>query len=144
MRQQDEAKVVTVDEGDGPVKLVKDIGGRLLTREQMALVRDRQQADLDQATELHGKLTAGDPAATADVVGQVKDRITLQLAMMDRQKVELQATLAKLEAGDAGTVKTMVGQMVQRLARRVELATQARDRSAALLAELAPAGPARE
>ena len=136
MRQQDEAKVVTVDEGDGPVKLVKDTGGRLLSREQMTLVRDRQQADLDQATELHGKLTAGDAAATTDVIGQVKDRITLQLTMMDRQKTELQATLAKLEAGDAPTVKTMVGQMVQRLARRVELATQARDRSAALLAEL--------
>ncbi|HOQ61986.1 MAG TPA: hypothetical protein PKZ08_15275 [Vicinamibacterales bacterium] len=136
MRQQDEAKVVTVDEGDGPVKLVKDTGGRLLSREQMTLVRDRQQADLDQATELHGKLTAGDAAATTDVIGQVKDRITLQLTMMDRQKTELQATLAKLEAGDAGTVKTMVGQMVQRLARRVELATQARDRSASLLAEL--------
>ena len=136
MRQQDEAKVVTVDEGDGPVKLVKDTGGRLLSREQMTLVRDRQQADLDQATELHGKLTAGDAAATTDVIGQVKDRITLQLTMMDRQKTELQATLAKLEAGDAGTVKTMVGQMVQRLARRVELATQARDRSAALLVEL--------
>ncbi|MFB3894442.1 MAG: hypothetical protein ACE15C_20770 [Phycisphaerae bacterium] len=141
MRDEQEAKVVTVDEGDGPVKLVKDIGGRLLTREQMTLVRDRQQADLDQATDLHGKLTAGDPAATADVVGQVKDRIALQLAMMDRQKAELQATLAKLEAGDAGTVKTMVGQMIQRLARRAELATQARDRSTALLAELdAPGG----
>ena len=136
MRQQDEAKVVTVDEGDGPVKLVKDTGGRLLSREQMTLVRDRQQADLDQATELHGKLTAGDAAATTDVIGQVKDRSTRQLTMMDRQKTELQATLAKLEAGDAPTVKTMVGQMVQRLARRVELATQARDRSAALLAEL--------
>jgi len=139
MRQQDEAKVVTVDEGDGPVKLVKDTGGRLLSREQMTLVRDRQQADLDQATELHGKLTAGDAAATTDVIGQVKDRITLQLTMMDRQKTELQATLAKLEAGDAPTVKTMVGQMVQRLARRVELATQARDRSAALLVELGAA-----
>jgi hypothetical protein len=136
MRQQDEAKVVTVDEGGGPVRLVKDTGGRLLTKDQVALVRDRQQADLDQATDLHGKLTAGDPAATADVVGQVKERITLQLAMIDHQKVELQATLAKLEAGDAPTVKTMVGQMVQRLARRAELATQARDRSAALLVEL--------
>jgi hypothetical protein len=141
VREQEEVKVVTVDEGSGPVKFVKDTGGRLLTKEQVAMVRDRQQADLDQATDLHGKLTAGDPAATADVVGQIKDRINLQLAMMDRQKVELQATLAKLEAGDAPTVRTMVGQMVQRLARRAELATQGRDRSTALLAELdAPGG----
>jgi hypothetical protein len=136
VREQQEAKVVTVDEGDGPVKLVKDIGGRLLTREQVVMVRDRQQADLDQATQLRGKLAAGEPAATAEVVGQIKDRINLQLAMMERQKAELQGTLAKLEAGDAATVKTMVGQMVQRLDRRAELATQARDRSTALLAEL--------
>jgi hypothetical protein len=141
VREEQEAKVVTVDEGSGPVKFVRDTGGRLLTKEQVAMVRDRQQADLDQATELHGKLTAGEPAAIADVVGQIRDRINLQLAMMERQKVELQATLAKLEANDAATVKTMVGQMVQRLARRAELATQARDRSTALLAELdAPAG----
>lgn len=141
MKEQDEAKVVTVDEGSGPVKLVKDAGGRLLTKEQVAIIRQRQQADLDQATQLRGKLAAGDSAATAEVVGQIKDRINLQLAMMDRQKVELQGTLAKLEAGDAATVKTMVGQMVQRLDRRAELATQARDRSVALLAELdAPGG----
>ena len=132
----DDAKVVTVDEGGGPVKAVKDPGGRILSRDQMATLRDKQQADLEQVTQLRDKLTASDAAATADMVGQFKDRLTLQLAMLERQKTEMQATLAKLEANDAKTVATVVGQMVQRLNRQAEGMATARDRSVALLAEL--------
>ena len=134
--QQNDAKVVTVDEGDGPVKAVKDAGGRILSREQMTLVRDKQQADLEQVTQLRDKLTAGDTTATADMVSQFKDRLTLQLAMLDRQKAQTQETLAKLEAGDAKTVSTVIGQMVQRLSRQTEGMTKARDQSVALMTQL--------
>ena len=142
MAEQNDAKVVTVDEGSGPVKAVKDPSGRLLSREQMAMVREKQQADLEQVTQLRDKLTANDAAATADMVGQFKDRLSLQLAMLDRQKAQMQDTLAKLEAADAKTVSTVVGQMVQRLSRQAEGMATARDRSVTLLAELdAAAGP---
>jgi hypothetical protein len=134
--EQSDAKVVTVDEGSGPVKVVKDPGGRILSREQMALVRDKQQADLDQVAQLRDKLAANDAAATADMLGQFKDRLSLQLAMLDRQKGQMQDTLAKLEANDTKTVSTVLGQMVQRLSRQAEGMAKARDRSAALLAEL--------
>mgnify|MGYP001448925641 FL=1 len=56
--------------------------------------------------------------------------------MMDRQKSQMQDTLAKLDAGDAKTVATVVAQMVQQLSRRVEGIQQARNQSDALLAEL--------
>ena len=136
-------KTVTVDEGSGPVKAVKDSAGRILTREQVAAIRDKQQADLDQITQLHGKLAAGDVAATTDVVAKFKDRLTLQLAMLDRQKAQTQDMLAKLNAGDAPTVSKVVGQMTQQLGRRVEMQTAARDKSAALLTQLdAAATPA--
>lgn len=142
MAEQNDAKVVTVDEGMGPVKVVKDPGGRILSREQVAIIRDKQQADLEQVTQLHAKLTAGDAAATADVVAQFKDRLTLQLTMLDRQKAQTQEMLAKLNAGDAPTVSKVVGQMTQQLSRRVEGQTAARDRSAALIVQLDAAGVA--
>lgn len=133
---QNDAKVVTVDEGDGPVKAVKDAGGRILSRDQVAAIRDKQQTDLEQVTQLRDKLSAGDTATTTDMVAQFKDRLNLQLAMLDRQKTQTQETLAKLEAGDAKTVSTVIGQMVQRLSRQVEGMGAARDRSAALLTQL--------
>lgn len=136
MSENNGLRTVTVDEGSGPVKAVKDGAGRILTRQQVAMIRDKQQADLDRVTELHGKLAAGDAAATAQVVTQFKDNLTLRLAMLDRQKEQLQDTLAKLSAGDTAATAGVVDQMVQRLCRRTEGMTTARDRSAAVLAEL--------
>jgi hypothetical protein len=140
VRENNGLRTVTVDEGNGPVKAVKDGAGRILTREQVGMIRDKQQADLDRVTDLHGKLVAGDAAATADVVTQFKDNLTLRLAMLDRQKAQLQDTLAKLNAGDATATASVVDQMVQRLSRRAEGMSTARDRSAAVLAELDAAG----
>jgi len=136
MQDKNETKIVTVDDGSGPVKAAKDSYGRLLTRDQVQTIRDRQQADLDQVTQAHDKLAAHDETATANVVRQFKDRMAVQLTVLDRQKAQLQETLTKLEAGDGKTVETVVGQMVQQLATRVATLTQARDASDALLAQL--------
>ena len=136
MQDKNETKIVTVDDGGGPVKAAKDSYGRLLTREQVQTIRDRQQADLDQVTQARDKLADHDDAATVGVVRQFKDRLAVQMTMIDRQKAQMQETLAKLEAGDSKTVETVVGQMVQQLATRVATLTQARDGSDALLAQL--------
>jgi len=141
MEQRNAPKIVTVDEGQGPVQAVKDSSGRILTREQVATIRDRQQADLEKISALKDKLAAGDAAATAEAVGQVKDRLSQRLAMMDRQKAELQGTLARLNAGDGQAIADVVGRTARQLGQRAETIARSRDRSAALLAELdAPAG----
>lgn len=136
MNGKNESKIVTVDDGNGPVKAVKDAAGRLLTKEHITALRDKQQAELDQVTQVRDKLAANDSATKTEVVGQFKDRLAVQMTMIDRQKAQMQDTLAKLDAGDAKTVATVVTQMVQQLSGRVEGIKQARDRSDALLAEL--------
>ncbi len=136
MNGKNEAKIVTVDDGNGPVKAVKDAAGRLLSKEHVKALRDKQQAELDQATQTRDKLAANDAATRTDVVGQFKDRLAVQMTMLDRQKSQMQDTLAKLDAGDAKTVAAVVAQMVQQLSRRVEGIQQARDASDALLKQL--------
>jgi len=129
-------KVVTIDEGNGPVKVVKDPGGRVITKEQLGKIRDKQQADLQKVTDLRDKLWAGDAAAVAEVTGQIKDRAAKRLVLLARQQKELEQQRSKLEAGDAQTTDEVVHRMVGRLARRIERITASRDRSDALLAEL--------
>lgn len=136
MSNPNETKIVTVDDGNGPVKAVKDAAGRLLSKEQVKAMRDKQQAELDQVTQVRDKLSANDAATKTEVVGQFKDRLAVQMTMLDRQKSQMQDTLAKLDTGDAKTVATVVTQLVQQLSGRVEGIRQARDRSDALLAEL--------
>ena len=136
MKDKSETKIVTVDDGNGPVKAVKDASGRLLSKEQVKALRDKHQADLDQVTEARDKLAANDEAAKANVVSQFKDRLAVQMTMLDRQKVQMQETLTKLDAGDGKTVDTVVNQMAQQLSHRVENLKQARDNAEALLAEL--------
>jgi hypothetical protein len=136
MKDKGETKIVTVDDGSGPVKAAKDASGRLLSKEQVKALRDKHQADLDQATQVRDKLAANDEAAKADVVGQFKDRLAVQMIMLDRQKAQMQETLTKLDAGDGKTVDTVVGQMAQQLSHRVENLKQARDNAEALLSEL--------
>ena len=132
-------KVVTLDEGDGPVKVIKDAGGRLITAEQMATIRQKQDADVIQATDLRDKLVAGDAAATAQVVGQVKDGLSRQLALFDRQKADTAATLARLEASDPAAVGDVIKRMTDQLNQRVDMATAARDRSDQMLTQVAAA-----
>ena len=67
MKDKSETKIVTVDDGSGPVKAAKDAYGRLLSKEQVQAIRDKHQADLDQVTQVRDKLTAKDEAARADV-----------------------------------------------------------------------------
>jgi len=136
MPTRERPKVVTIDEGDGPVKVVKDSGGRVITKQQITKIRDKQQADLEKVTDLRAKLQAGDAAAVADVTGQIKDRAAKRLVLLARQQRELEQQRSKLEAGDAQTTDEVVRRMVDRLARRIERITESRDRSDALLAEL--------
>ena len=136
MPQEEAPKIVTLDEGDGPVKVVKDTSGRILTKDQLQLIRDRQQAELDKATGLHDKLAAGDEAAVTQITGQVKDQMVSRLGLLKRQQEELDQKQAALEAGDATAVEEVVGQMVKRLAGRIERLTAVRDRFDALLAGL--------
>jgi len=136
MNGSSETKIVTVDDGNGPVKAVKDAAGRLLTKEHVKALRDKQQAELDEVTRVRDKLSVNDAATKAEIVGQFKDRLAVQLTVLDRQKTQMQETLAKLEAGDAQTVASVVGQMQQQLTRRADGLTQARHASDALLAEL--------
>lgn len=133
-------KVVTIDEGDGPVKAIKDAGGRIVTAEQVDAIRQKQEADVAQISDLRDKLVAGDVTATAQIVGQVKDSLARQLAMLDKQKADTAATLAKLEARDATATADVVKRMTEQLSRRVDMVTAARDRSAQMLTEVAPAG----
>lgn len=133
-------KVVTIDEGDGPVKAVKDAGGRIVTAEQVDTIRQKQEADMAQISDLRDKLVAGDPTAKAQIVGQVKDSLTRQLAMLDKQKTDTAATLAKLEAGDVAATADVVDRMTKQLGRRVDLVIAARDRSVQMLSEVAPGG----
>ncbi len=136
MNGKNESKIVTVDDGNGPVKAVKDAAGRLLSKEHVKALRDKQQAEIDQVTQVRDKLEANDAGAKADVVAQFKDRLAVQLTMLDRQKAQMQETLAKLDAGDAKTVASVIGQMLQQLTHRADNITQARNASDALLAEL--------
>lgn len=136
MNGKNESKIVTVDDGNGPVKAVKDAAGRLLSKEHVKALRDKQQTELDQFKQVRDKLAADDAAAKADVVAQFKDRLAVQMTMIDRQKAQMQETLAKLDAGDAKTVASVIGQMVQQLTHRADSITQARDASDTLLAEL--------
>lgn len=129
-------QVVTIDEGDGPVKVVKDPGGRVITKEQVTKIRDKQQADLEKVAELRDKLQAGDAAAVAEVAGQVKDRVAKRLVLLDRQQGKLQEQRSRLEAGDAETTDEVVRRMIHRLSRRIERLTEAQGRLDALLAEL--------
>ena len=140
MNEPRETKIVTVDDGNGPVKALRDGAGRLLSREQVQAGRDKQDADLRQVTQLREKLASDDAEAKADVVAQVKGRLAVQLAMLERQKAQLQETLAKLEAGDAKAVAAVVSQAVQQLARRAEGLKQAQTRTDTLLAQLDPVG----
>lgn len=133
-------KVVTLDEGDGPVKAIKDAGGRIVTAEQVDAIRQKQESDLTQISDLHDKLVAGDVTATAQIVGQVKDSLARQLAMLDKQKADTAATLAKLEAGDQAATADVVKRMTEQLSRRVDMVAAARDRSVQMLTEVAPAG----
>lgn len=130
-------KVVTLDEGNGPVKAIKDASGRIVTAEQVDAIRQKQEADLAQVTDLRDKLVAGDTAATAQIVGQVKDGLTRQLAMLDKQKADTAATLAKLDANDAAAVSDVVKRMTEQLSRRIELVAASRDRSVQMLSEVA-------
>jgi len=136
MPTRERPKVVTIDEGNGPVKVVKDSQGRVITKDQVTKIRDKQQADLAQATGLRDKLQAGDAAAVAEVTGEVKDRAAKRLVFLARQQQELQQQRSKLEAGDAQTTEQVVSRMIHRLTRRIERITALRDRSDALLSEL--------
>jgi hypothetical protein len=133
-------KLVTLDAGDGPVNAVMDTSGRVITAEQMDSIRQRQETDLAQVTDLRDKLAAGDATATAQVVSQYKDGLTRQLTVLDKQKTDAAATLAKLEANDAPTVADVVKRMADQVGRRVEMVTAARDRSVEVLAQIAPDG----
>lgn len=133
-------KVVTIDEGDGPVKAIKDAGGRIVTAEQVDAIRQKQEADAAQISDLRDRLVAGDVTATAQIVGQVKDSLARQLAMFDKQKADTAATLAKLEAGDQAATSEVIKRMTEQLARRVDMVMAARDRSVQMLTEVAPAG----
>jgi len=70
MSNPNETKIVTVDDGNGPVKAVKDAAGRLLSKEHVKALRDKQQAELDQVTQVRDKLSANDAATKTDIVGQ--------------------------------------------------------------------------
>ena len=88
MATRQHPKIVTIDEGDGPVKVVKDPGGRVITKEQVTKIRDKQQTDLQKVIDLRDKLQAGDAAAVAEVTGQVKDRVAKRLVLLARQQGE--------------------------------------------------------
>ena len=136
MPERENPKVVTIDEGDGPVKVVKDHGDRIITKEQVGKIREKQQADLQKVTELRNKLQAGDRTATAEVAGEVKDQVARRLVLLARQQDELQRQQSNLETGDAKTTDEVVRQMIHRLSRRIERLTDAQGRLDALLARL--------
>lgn len=131
-------KVVTLDEGNGPIKAIKDAGGRIISAEQVDTIRQKQEKDLTQISDLRDKLVAGDAAATAQIVGQVKDGLARQLALFDKQKADTAAALAKLQANDQAAVADVVKRMTAQLTRRVDMVAAARDRSVQMLAEITP------
>ena len=136
MPRREQPRVVTIDEGAGPVKVIKDPAGRVITKQQITKIRDKQEADLEKVTDLRDKLQASDRAAIREVAGQVKDRAAKRLSLLARQQRDLESQRAKLEAGDTGATQEVVDQMIRRLSRRIEQFTAARDRSDELLAEL--------
>jgi len=136
MPKRERSQIVTIDEGDGPVKVVKQPSGQVVTKEQITKIRNRQAADLEKVTDLRDKLQASDRAAIREVAGQVKDRAAKRLSLLARQQRDLESQRAKLEAGDTGATQEVVDQMIRRLSRRIEQFTAARDRSDELLAEL--------
>jgi hypothetical protein len=136
MATRQHPQVVTIDEGDGPVKVVKDPGGRVITKEQVTKIRQKQQADLEKVAELRDNLQAGDAEAVAEVTGQVKDRVAKRLVLLAGQHGKLQEQRSKLDAGDAATTDEVVGRMIHRLSRRIERLTEAQGRLDTLLAEL--------
>jgi len=129
-------QVVTLGDGDDRAKAVRDSAGRIWTREQMHALRNQQQAEIDQVTQLRDKLAANDAAAQAEIVGLFKDRLAVCLAAMARQANQMQEMRAKLEAGDAQTVASVVGQMQKQLAYRVDRLVRTRQEIDALLAAL--------
>ena len=136
MSRRKRPQVVTIDEGDGPVKVVKDLAGRVVTKQQITKIRAKHQADLEKVSDLRDKLQAKDRTAIGQVAGQVKDRAANRLALLARQQRELESQRTKLDAGDTEVTQEVVDQMIRRLSRRIELFTNARDQSDALLAEL--------
>lgn len=136
MNRKNEPKIVTVDDGTGPAKLLHDARGRLLTKEYVAKMRDQQQAELDHILRIREKLLAKDAETQHEIVRQYKDRLAVQLTMLDRYKSQMQETLAKLDAGDATTVATVLTQMGQQLSWRAESIRRARDQSVKWLDEL--------
>lgn len=137
MRQDVGFKVVTIDEGDGPVRAIKDPGGRIMTTEQVDAIRQKQEADLAQATDVRSKLLAKDLAATEQVVAQVRDGLARQIAALDRQRVDLTAALGKLEAGNEAAIADVVKRTADQLARRIDWIGAARDRSVQVLDQVA-------
>jgi hypothetical protein len=129
-------QIVKLDEGNGPVPVVRGDDGRIITRAQLAAVHARQDAEYRQAAELCGKLKGGDSAATDQVVEQVSTQARQRLAALARHKADLESTLAKLEAKEAKTTADVVTRVTRRLDRRAALLCEARNRTAALLAEL--------
>lgn len=137
MPQEQGFKVVTIDEGNGPIKAIKDPGGRLMTSEQVEIIRQKQDADLAQANETRTKLLAKNRSATEQVVTQVKDGLVRQIAALDRQRADLAAALAKLEAKDESTIADVVKRSADQLARRIDWIGAARDRSVQVLDQVA-------
>lgn len=131
-------KIVTLDEGAGPVKAVRDASGRIVTAEQLDAIRERQETELAQVTDLRDRLAAGDAAAVGQATGQVRDGLERQVVMLEKQKADAAAALAKLQANDTAAVADVVRRTLEQLTRRVEMLAASRDRSAAMLAELAP------
>ena len=129
-------QIVKLDEGNGPVPVVRDAGGRLITRAQLVAAHARQEAEYQQAVELRKKLTDGDTTATAQIVEQVSGQMRQRLVALGRHKTEVECILGKLDAKDAKTVMDIVARTGRRLDHRVKLLGQARDRTAAVLAEL--------
>lgn len=129
-------RVATLDEGDGPVRVVRDAEGRIITRAQIAAVHARQDAEHRQVAELCEKLKSGDAAATAQVLGQVDARVQQRLVALARHRTELESTLAKLKAKEPKATADVLAGMTRRLERRAALLGEARDRTAALLSQL--------
>lgn len=135
--------VVSIDDGTGaePVKGVRDITGRIMTVEQMEVVRQKQEEELAEVTTQYEQLRAGNPTVTTQLLGQHTDGLTRQLAMLGQQHTETNATLEKLTAGDAATTAEILEKIKEQLSYRVEMVTTARDRTVQALALMAPDTP---
>lgn len=135
-RETASTTIVTVDDGTGPVKALKDSLGRIITAEEVRQLHERQRVDHAGLIALRDKLVANDAEATAQLVDQVKRQTSQRLGLIERQKAQMQETLAKLEARDAATVQGIADQMARRLGHRADRLAQVRDRTATLLAQL--------